>query len=77
MIHIENTSMLAVEVTTSSMLSYLKGCYLQLIKATAIPRLQGAMVAMSRSPCLAMQARPHPSINFIFPKAVNSDPPDL
>ena len=40
-----------------------KGYYLQFIKATAIPRLQGAMVAMPISPCLASHAGKATPIN--------------
>ena len=54
----------AVEITTSS--TVLVCCFLQLIKATPIPGLQGTMVAMPKSLCLAMPARPHPSINVYF-----------
>ena len=65
---------LAVEITLST-LSFLRGRSVAIFSSAPTPRLQGTVVTMSRSLCLAMPARPCPSINFIFPRAVNTDPP--
>ena len=50
-------------------------CYLQLLPCQ-VQCVHGDYAYKYFQLPLVVLPRPHPSINFIFPKAVNTDPPD-